>query len=237
MIKCIAIDDEPLALQQLELYVDKTPFIELVGTFESALEALVFLNDKAIDLMFVDIEMPNLNGMDFVKSLTNAPKIIFTTAYSQYAAEGFKVEALDYLLKPLDYATFLKSANKAKAYFERFKVDEENAGLNDRYLFLKSGFKMVRVAVDQINFIEGKGGYLKFHIEGSNPIMTLLSMKSVEEKLSPAKFMRVHRSYLVNLHKISLIERGQIVFGKVRINVSEQYKAKFQAYLDRNSMN
>jgi two-component system LytT family response regulator len=234
MIKCIAIDDEPLALEQIQLYVEKTPFLQLLGTFESALEALGYLNENTVDLMFVDIQMPNLNGMDFVKSLTTRPQIIFTTAYSEYAVDGFKVDALDYILKPLDYATFLKSVNKAKVYFDHFKVDEENVNPNDQYLFIKSEYKLVRVDVDKIEFIEGMGGYLKFYIENSKPIMTLMSMKSVEERLSSAKFMRVHRSYLVNLQKISVVERGQIVFGKVRISVSDQYRAKFQAYLDGN---
>ncbi len=234
MIKCIAIDDEPLALEQIQLYVEKTPFLQLLATFESALEALVYLNENTVDLMFVDIQMPNLNGMDFVKSLTQRPQIIFTTAYSEHAVEGFRVDALDYILKPLDYVTFLRSVNKAKVYFDRFKGDNVNRNTNDPYLFIKSDYKLVRVEVDKIEFIEGMGGYLKFYIENSKPIMTLLSMKSVEEKLSSAKFMRVHRSYLVNLQKIRVVERGQIIFGKVRISVSEQYKAKFQAYLDGN---
>ena len=236
IINCIAIDDEPLALQQIEFYVAKTPFLNLSGLFESSLEALTYLNEHSVDLMFVDIEMPNLNGMDFVKSLSPAPQFIFTTAYSEYAAQGFQVDALDYILKPLDYPTFLKSANKAKKYFDLLKISNEKVEANDQYLFIKSEYKMVRVDVDKIEFIEGMGGYLKFHIENSKPIMTLLSMKSIEEKLSPLKFMRVHRSFLVNLQKITIVERGQIVFDKVRISVSDQYKAKFQAYLDGHFM-
>lgn len=232
MINCIAIDDEPLALQQMELYADKTPFLNLLGLFESALEAMDFLQNNAVDLMFVDIQMPNLTGMDFVKSLTNPPKVIFTTAYSEYAVEGFQVDALDYILKPLDYVTFLKSANKAKAYFDRITPEAETFDTNDQYLFIKSEYKMVKVEIDKIEFIESMGGYLKFHLEGDKTIMSLLSMKSIEEKLSSNIFMRVHRSYLVNLQKISIVERGQIIFDKQRISVSDQYKEKFQAFLD-----
>lgn len=232
IINCIAIDDEPLALQQMELYANKTPFLNLLGFFESALEAMEFLDHNAVDLMFVDIQMPNLNGMDFVKSLANPPKVIFTTAYSEYAVEGFQVDALDYILKPLDYLTFLKSANKAKTYFDRLAPEVETFETNDEYIFIKSEYKMVKVEINKIEFIEAMGGYLKFHIEGDKSIMSLLSLKSVEEKLPSSKFMRVHRSFLVNLQKISVVERGQIIFDKHRITVSDQYKEKFQAFLD-----
>ncbi len=234
MINCIAIDDEPLALQQMELYIKKTPFLNLLGLFESPLEALDFLGDNPVDLMFVDIQMPNLNGVDFVKSLPKAPKIIFTTAYSEYAIDGFQVDALDYILKPLDYPTFLKSANKAKNYFDLSASQQEKVDVNDQYLFIKSEYKMVKVDIDKIEFIESMGGYLKFHLENGKTIMSLLSMKSLEEKLPSTKFMRVHRSYLVNLQKISVVERGQIIFDKIRVTVSEQYKDKFQAFLDNH---
>jgi two-component system LytT family response regulator len=236
MINCIAIDDEPLALQQIELYIEKTPFLNLLGLFENALEALTFIDENAVDLMFVDIQMPNLNGMEMVKSMKTHPEIIFTTAYSGYALEGFRVDALDYILKPLDYTTFLKSANKAKAHFDLIKKPEDKIDTHNNHLYIKSDYKIVRVNIDNIIYIEGMGGYLKFHLENSQPIMTLLSMKKIEEKLSSIKFMRVHRSYLVNLNKINIIERGQVVFDKVRITISEQYKDKFQAYLDNHFM-
>ena len=232
MINCIAIDDEPLALQKMELYIEKTPFLNLLGLFESPLEALDFLDSNPVDLMFVDIQMPNLNGVDFVKSLSKAPKIIFTTAYSEYAIDGFQVDALDYVLKPLDYPTFLKSANKAKIHFELIAPLPEKVDVNNQYLFIKSEYKMVKVDIDKIEFIESMGGYLKFHLENGKTIMSLLSMKIIEEKLSPSKFMRVHRSFLVNLQKVSVVERGQIIFDKVRVSVSDQYKEKFQAFLD-----
>ena len=234
MINCIAIDDEPLALQQLELYAKKTPFLNMVALFESAIEALEYLREHEVDLMFVDIQMPKLTGMEFVKSLSNGPKVIFTTAYSEYAVEGFKVDALDYILKPIDYVSFLKSANKAHEYFDCRKPNVEEVELNDKHMFIKSEYKVVSVDVDKIMYIEGQGGYLKFHIEDSKSIMSLMSMKSLEERLPSTKFMRVHRSFLVNLQKISVVERGQIVFGKDRISISDQYKTLFQAYLDKH---
>jgi two-component system LytT family response regulator len=141
MISCINIDDEPLALKQLANYIEKTPFLELKNSFESPLDAITYLQDNTVDLLFVDINMPDLNGVDFVKSLNNPPKIIFTTAYSEYAVEGFKVDALDYLLKPIDYATFLKASNKAKLWFDLSNNKPEQLKSNDDFLFIKSEFK------------------------------------------------------------------------------------------------
>ena len=151
MIKCIAIDDEPLALKQIESYIRKTPFLELLKSFESPLEAISYLQETDVALMFVDINMPDLNGLDFVKSLENAPKIIFTTAYSQYAVEGFRVDALDYLLKPIDYATFLKASNKAKSWFDVHEKQPEQIQSNEDFLFIKSEYKIVRIKLDAFN--------------------------------------------------------------------------------------
>lgn len=232
MISCIAIDDEPLALRQIAGYIEKTPFLELAATFESALEALNFLNNNQVELMFVDIQMPDLSGMDLVKSLEVKPEIIFTTAFSEYAAEGFKVDALDYLLKPLDYITFLKAANKAKLYLDRFKLGAEDLSSSPDHLFIKSEYKIVRIDLDKILFIEGMREYVRIHLENAKPVMTLLSLKKIEQKLPSIRFMRVHRSYIVNLDKITIIEKSRIVFDKVYIPVSEQYKKVFQKFID-----
>ncbi|WP_117883641.1 LytR/AlgR family response regulator transcription factor [Aureibaculum luteum] len=234
MISCINIDDEPLALKQVASYICKTPFLELKGSFESPLEAISFLQDNAVDLMFVDINMPDLNGMDFVKSLNSPPKVIFTTAYSEYALEGFKVDALDYLLKPIDYATFLKASNKANEWFGNQQNEKEELKSDDDFLFIKSEYKIVRVKLDDIKYIEGMREYVRIHLVNDKPVMTLLSMKSVEEQLPKNNFMRVHRSFIVNLKKITTIERNRIVFDKIYIPVSEQHKEKFQKYLDAN---
>lgn len=234
MIKCIAIDDEPLALKQIESYVHKTPFLELLESFESPLEAISYLQETEVALMFVDINMPDLNGLDFVKSLENPPKIIFTTAYSEYAVEGFRVDAIDYLLKPIDYATFLKASNKAKSWFNLHEKQPEQLQSNDDFLFIKSEYKIVRIKLDEIRYIEGMREYIRIHLTNEKPIMTLLSMKAMEAQLANKNFMRVHRSYIVNLNKITTIERNRIIFDKVYIPVSDQYKEKFQQFVEDN---
>jgi two-component system LytT family response regulator len=234
MIQCITIDDEPLALKQIGNYITKTPFLELKETFESPLEAITYLQNNKVDLMFVDINMPDLNGMDFVKSLNNPPKIIFTTAYSEYALEGFKVDALDYLLKPIDYATFLKASNKAKNWFNLQNSKSEEVNSSDDFLFIKSEYKVVRIKIEDIKYIEGMREYIRIHLVNEKPIMTLLSMKAMDAQLKNKNFMRVHRSYIVNLNKITTIERNRIVFDKVYIPVSEQYKEVFHQYIEKN---
>jgi DNA-binding LytR/AlgR family response regulator len=179
MINCIAIDDEPLALKQIVAYIKKTPSLELAGQFESALQAMEFLSEHPVDLMFVDINMPDLNGMDFVKALDNPPKVIFTTAYSEYALEGFQVNAVDYLLKPIGYLDFLKSANKPKALFESHPAPNEEVKIKNDSLFIKSEYKIIRIELDKIRYIEGDRGYLRFFLENAKPVMTLLSMKKM----------------------------------------------------------
>lgn len=178
--------------------------------------------------------MPDLNGLEFVKSLNNPPKIIFTTAYSEYALEGFKVDALDYLLKPIDYGSFLKASNKAKEWFNLKQQASEEIKSNENYLFIKSEYKIVRIKLEDVTYIEGMREYIRIHLVNEKPIMTLLSMKSMEAQLLTKNFMRVHRSFIVNLNKITTIERNRIVFDKVYIPVSEQYKEKFNEFLDKN---
>ena len=234
-IRCIAIDDEPLALEQIAGYIQKTPFLELSGMFESALQAIETINTTPVDLMFVDINMPDLNGLDFVKSLDNPPKIVFVTAYGEHALEGFRVDALDYLLKPIGYSDFLKSANKVKSWFDLNPKKSDEVNSNKEFLFIKSEYKIVRINFDDIKYIEGMNEYIRIHLTNSKPVMTLLSMKAIEEQLPKDRFMRVHRSFIVNLAKITIIERSRIVFDvNVYIPVSDQYKDIFQNYVDTN---
>ncbi|HPJ45058.1 MAG TPA: LytTR family DNA-binding domain-containing protein [Tenuifilaceae bacterium] len=235
MIRCIAIDDEPLALKQIESYIDKTPFLEKIAVCESAMQALQVLQEQPVDLMFVDINMPDLSGMDFVKSIDNPPKIIFTTAYSEYAVEGFRVDAIDYLLKPISYPDFLRSANKAKSWFDNQTEKDVQVDSNEQFLYIKSEYKILRINHSDIKYIEGMREYVKIHLVNQKPVMSLISMKKLEEFLPEAKFMRVHRSYIVNLDKITTIERSRIIFdGDVYIPVSEQYSQRFQEYLNKN---
>jgi len=235
MIRCLAIDDEPLALRQIADYIKKTPFLKLAGQCESASKAIELLGNIPVDLMYVDINMPDLNGMDFVKSLEKPPKIVFVTAYSEYALEGFRVNAIDYLLKPVSYVDFLKSANKVKSWFDAHEQAPDEVKSDKDFLFIKSEYKIIRLNFNDIKYVEGMSEYIRIHLTGSKPVMTLLSMKAIEEQLPSERFMRVHRSYIVNLEKISVIERSRIVFeGNVYIPVSDQYKAKFQSFIDKN---
>jgi two-component system LytT family response regulator len=226
MIRCIVIEDEPLALRQMVSYIDKTPFLDLQASFDNALDALTFLNENETDLMFVDINLPDLSGMDFVKSLKNAPKVVFTTAYREYAVEGFRVDALDYLVKPISYADFLQAANRAA---------EKITKKEDEFLLVKSEYKSIRINLADILYIEGMREYVRIHLAGgARPVMTLLSMKSIEQRLPSTKFMRIHRSYIVNLARITTIERNRIVFDKEYIPVGDQYKDAFQKFVDGN---
>lgn len=233
-IKCIAIDDEPLALKQISSYVDKTPFLEVVALCHSAFEAMEYLAINEVDLMFVDINMPDLSGMDFVKSLIQKPQIIFTTAYSEYAIEGFQVDALDYILKPISYASFLKAVNKAKTWFELNQKQTESIQTTQDSIFVKSEYKMIRIFFSEIKYIESSNEYIQIHLVNNDPVTTLIRLKVMEEQLPKDKFMRVHRSFIVNLDRVKVIERNRIVFDQnVYIPVGEQYKENFQAFVDR----
>lgn len=233
-IKCLAIDDEPLALKQISSYIDKIPFFETVGLCQSAFEAMEHLEKNEIDLMFVDINMPDLNGMDFVKSLTVKPQIIFTTAYSEYAIDGFKVDAIDYILKPISYDTFLKSANKAKTWFEINQKQPETIQATKDCLFVKSEYKLIRIMLADIKYIESANEYIQIHLVNDQSVTTLIRLKSMEEQLPKDKFMRVHRSFIVNLDRVTEIERNRIIFDhKVYIPIGDQYKENFQAFIDK----
>jgi len=235
-IRCIAIDDEPLAVKKIAGYIQKVPFLELVAECRSALEAMNIMDTTDVQLLFIDINMPDVSGMDFVKSLANKPYIVFTTAYSEYAVEGFQVEAVDYLLKPITFINFLKAANKVKNLIElTANHQKESVKTTANHLFVKSDYKLIRIELADIKYIESQHEYIKIHLINSNPVMTQLTLKSMEELLPSERFMRVHRSYIVSLAKITVIERNRIVFDeKVYIPVSEQYKEKFQEYINRN---
>ncbi len=202
----------------------------------SAFEAMEIINNRTIQLIFIDINMPDLSGLEFVKSLADKPYIVFTTAYSEYAVEGFQVDAADYLLKPVTYSSFLKAANKVKNLIElNANRQKESIRATTNHLFVKSDYKLIRIELDDIKYIESQHEYIKIHLINSAPVMTQLSMKAIEEQLPSDRFMRVHRSYIVNLKKISVVERNRIVFdGKVYLPVSDQYKEIFQEYIDGN---
>ena len=257
MIRCIAIDDEPLALQQIVAYIGKVPFLELAAQCQSALEARQFLEQDTVDAIFCDINMPDLNGMDFVKSLAVPPLIVFTTAYSEYAVEGFRVNAVDYLLKPFGLQDFQRAANRIKERLEmknersdnsEVKENTENLSLqgnhtshfsslafhlDDDVVFLKTEYRIVKVSISDIRYIEGMSEYLKVYLDSDKkPIVTLLSMKKMEERL-PDSFMRIHRSYIVNLTKIQEVNKNRIIMdADTYLPIGDMYKDTFQAYID-----
>lgn len=234
-IKCLAIDDEPLALKQIGFYIKKTPFLELVALCKSALAALEYISSNKTDLIFADINMPDLNGLDFVKSLKEKPYIVFTTAYSEYAVEGFKVDAIDYLLKPIGYNDFLRAVNKVKTQIDLKELQSGSIKTTQDHLFVKSEYKLMRIKLSDIKYIESMHEYIRIHLINDKPVMTLVSLKSILEQLPTDRFMRVHRSFIVNLERIKVIERYRIVFdNNVYIPVSDQYKANFQEFINKN---
>ena len=234
-IKCMAIDDEPLALEQIGSYVQRTPFLELIATCKNAYEALDILKEKEVDLMFIDIDMPDISGLDLVKSLVKKPQIIFTTAYSEYAFEGFQVDAIDYLLKPINYAAFLKAANKSKIWFEANSPEkaEQQPKSDRKEIFVKSNYKVVRILLADISYIESANEYIKIILDNQEVITTFMRLKNIEELLPAGDFMRVHKSFIINLNKILAVDRNRIFIDKKKhIPVGEQYKEIFNKYMD-----
>ncbi|KJD34203.1 chemotaxis protein CheY [Tamlana sedimentorum] len=239
-ISCIVVDDEPMALNLVESYVEKTPFLELKGKFSNAIEAMDFIKENPVDVLFLDIQMPDLTGVEFSKMLPKDTRVIFTTAFNEYALEGFKVDAIDYLLKPFDYAEFLIAANKAQQWFEMLKRTTQpvnNTPKEKEFLFVKSEYKQLRIRLADVLYFEGLKDYIKIWLKDtSKPILTLLSLKALEQELPETKFMRVHRSFIVALSNIDVIERSQILINNQRITISEQYKAKFIEFIESNSL-
>lgn len=235
ILKCAIVDDEPLAANLLASYVAKTPFLELTGTYNSAINAMKDMRDHPVDVVFMDIQMPELSGIEFAKILPADTKVIFTTAFNQYAVDGYKVGAIDYLLKPISYEDFLDAANKASDWFN--VVRKQNIYKRDRYMFVKSDYKLVQIKLDDIQYIEGMKDYVRFFVEGlPKPIMSLMNMKKIEDFLPHDEFRRVHRSYIVNMSKVKLIDRCRIVFGETYLPISESYKDEIQNFLDNHTI-
>lgn len=245
MIKCAIVDDEPLALDLLESYVKKTPILELCGKYANGVEALSGLQQIPVDLLFLDIQMPELSGLELSKMLnTSHTCIVFTTAFSQYAIEGYKVNAIDYLLKPISYVDFVGAVSRTQKWIEKnntpstqkednYEKKETLASTdNDDYMFVKSDYKILRINFDDILYIEGLKDYVKIYLTTQiKPILSLTSMRSIENILPSNKFFRIHRSYIVNMRRVAIFERGQIVFGEKHLPVSDSYKSRVQDYI------
>ena len=236
-LNCIIVDDEPLALDLLETYVRRTPFLRLTARCDNAVEALAALDKEPVDLAFLDIQMPELNGLELSRLITHRTKIIFTTAFEQYALEGFRVDAVDYLLKPFNYAEFLRAATKAQHLVELERNQSADACHPDS-IFVKSDYKFVQIELRHILYIEGLKDYVRIQTDTpQGGILTLMNMKNIEERLPADTFLRIHRSYIVNINQIKTIERNRIVFGKVYIPVSDSYKDRFAEMLEKRSIN
>ena len=242
MIRCLAIDDEPLALKQLVAYINKVPFLELASQCQSALEARQFMEHDTVDAIFCDINMPDLNGMDFVKSLVSPPLIVFTTAYSEYAVDGFRVNAVDYLLKPFGLQEFQRAANRLRERLEEKPLTSQPSTVNsqpstvnshDDTIFLKTDSRIVKVSISDIRYVEAMSEYLKVWLDNQpKPIITLLSMKKISEFL-PNHFMRIHRSYIINLTKIQEVNKNRVIMdANTYLPIGDLYKDAFQSYLD-----
>jgi len=235
-LTCAIIDDEPLAVSLLESYVNKTPFLTLKGKYNSAVLALADLNVDPVDLLLLDIQMPELSGIEFSRILRGDTRVIFTTAFEQYALDSYKVNALDYLLKPISYTDFLKSAQKALQWFEMYTNRQKSKSASGKQelesIFIKSERKLVQIELNHILYIEGLKDYVKIYIEGQpHPVLSLMSMKTMEKLLPSHRFVRVHRSYIVQPEKIKVIERSRIIFGKSYIPISDNYKDKFNEFI------
>lgn len=229
-LKCLAIDDEPLALDLVKNFMDKVPYFENMGAFESTFEATPHLKQHNVDLIFLDINMPDISGVSYLKSFKNPPMTIFTTAYDQYALEGYELDVVDYLLKPFSFNRFLKSADKAYALWElkNKSINPEPASSEDKdYIFVKSEHNIIKVQLDDILFIEGYKDYLKIHTTNGKMVLTLKSLKSMEEILPKAKFFRVHKSFIVSLDKLDSFRNGRIKVGKKSIPIGDMYKDSF----------
>ena len=236
-LNCLIVDDEPLAMELLEAYVKRTPFLELKGAFTNAFDALALLEKETLDLLFLDIQMPELNGLELSRLVGTQVKVIFTTAFEQYAVEGFKVDALDYLLKPISYPEFLRAAHKALRWKE---MAEAASSLEVREiadaLFVRSGNKFVKVQLSHILYIEGMQDYVKIYLDdNSQPVVTLNTMKDFEESLS-FPFLRIHRSYIINFDKVTMVERNRVFLGGTYVSVSDTYKEQFVEQINRKTL-
>ena len=246
MLKCIAIDDEPLALRQLKSYIEKIPYLELTATCNNALEAQQLLASQHVDLIFVDINMPDLSGVEFVRSLVDRPMVIFTTAYSEYAVEGFKLDAVDYLLKPFSFADFSRSAGKANSLYElrhnqragEPEATPEALPKDKEYISVKADYKVSLIKISNIVYLESEGEYVRMHLDDGTTITTLFRLKNMEAALPSDMFMRVPRSYIVNLRCIKGYVRGRVFLSDTEyVPIGENYKESFQHYIESNFKN
>lgn len=239
ILSCIVIDDEPPALDLLCRFIGQTPFLKLAGSFSNAIESLSFISEKEVDLIFLDIQMPDLSGIELARILSgrnksHTPSIIFTTAFDQFALEGYKLDVIDYLLKPFGYEEFIRGANKA-LNLAQLKSNQAGAVSNEEeYIYLKVEFQTVKIACSNITYIEGLKDYAKIHlINPEKSILSLITLKALEEKFPKGKFMRIHKSFIVSLDKITSVTKNAVYIGDTMFPVSDQYRDEFGKFFER----
>lgn len=236
-LNCWIVDDEPLALSLLESYVQRVPFLKLTGKYSNALTAIKNISEEQVDVLFLDIQMPEVNGMEFARVIGSHTRVIFTTAFSEYALEGYKVNAMDYLLKPFSFTDFLLAAKKAQSWFEMTRGTKEPSPAEREKvgIFVKSESKLLHVLYDEIRYIEGLKDYVKIYTEtDAKPILSLMSLKALEELLPAERFIRVHRSYIIHKNKISSVSKNRIYIGKKQVPIGETYRKQFKTMIEKN---
>ena len=239
LLSCYVVDDEPLALELMVSYVKKTPFLELCGVFDSSVAVANALRERPVDLLFCDIQMPEMSGVELSRTLPQETRVIFTTAFDNYAVEGFRVNAVDYLLKPISYADFLVAAEKAYQWFD-MRRSVANSALRQsaaKTIFVKTEYRLQQIELAKVLYIEGLKDYVKIYIEGvQHPVLSLMSLKTLETLLPADNFIRVHRSYIVQPSKIAVIERNRIIFEKEYVPISDNYRQAFYDFLASHSL-
>jgi two-component system, LytTR family, response regulator len=236
-LRCLCVDDEPLALDLLEDNISRFPFLEMTARCHNAFEAMVVLNRENIDLIFLDIQMPSLNGLDFLKTLTNKPMVIFLTAYKQHALESYELNVLDYLLKPTSFERFSKAVNKA---YELFMLKQNTPKVLDKeqdssadFFMVNADYSLLKIVISDVIYVEGLKDYIKIFLSKSaKPVITRLSMKELEEKLPPSVFQRVHKSFIVNLSKVTAVRKRMLVIDNQEIPVTDMYRTAVGQYFN-----
>jgi two-component system, LytTR family, response regulator len=235
MLTCIAIDDEQLALELLEDNISKVPFLQLVNTFGNALQAMKFLQEQPVDLIFLDIQMPGMTGLQFIKGLVNKPMIILITAYENYALEGFELDVIDYLLKPVSLERFIKACNKAWEYYQ-LKLKPSGTNEQADYIFVNADYSLVKINLPDIIWIEGLKDYVKIHLASSaRPVIALMTMKAVEEKLPAKRFIRIHKSYIISISHITAVRKNSLFMGQIELPIGGSYREAVDMLTDQTN--
>ena len=225
MLRCIAVDDEPLALELLEDNISKVPYLQLVAKCSNAMEAMKVLQQQPADLIFLDIQMPGLTGLQFIQSMTEKPMVILITAYEKFALEGFNLDVTDYLVKPVSLDRFVKACNKAKELYELKNRPNKDASSNPDYFFVNVDYSLLKINFNDIRYVEGLKDYIKIHLKSSSrAVITRMAMKAIEEELPVAKFLRIHKSYIVSLEHITAIRKNSVFLDEMELPVGENFR-------------